>query len=79
MNVSQTVVSLQKLWFRVEKRAKKQNEDIFEYNKKWQYFSIFSAGDSRKISFEQEIRKIFKIFPNITVPDPLKVVPLKRA
>jgi hypothetical protein len=31
-------------------------------------FSIFLAGDSRKISlknFEQEMRKIFKIFPNI--------------
>jgi hypothetical protein len=31
-------------------------------------FSIVSAGEFRKISlkiFEQEIRKIFKIFPNI--------------
>jgi hypothetical protein len=28
-------------------------------------FSIFSADDSRKIIFEQEMRKIFKIFPKI--------------
>jgi hypothetical protein len=26
---------------------------------------IFSAGDYKKNSFEQEMRKTFKIFPNI--------------
>ena len=57
MNFSQTVVSLQKLWFRVWSI---KNEIKVA-------FAIFSAGEFKKISlkmFELEMRKISEIFSN---------------
>jgi hypothetical protein len=61
MDFCQTVVYFQKLRFRVETRAKKQNEDIFEKKIKV-VFAIFLADNFKWISsenFEQEMRKIF--------------------
>jgi hypothetical protein len=55
---------LHKIEFWVWKRASKQNENIFKRNKRWHFKPMISKKISLK-SFEQEIRIIFKIFPNI--------------
>jgi hypothetical protein len=49
-----------------KQERRKKNEDIFEQNKKWhsQYFQLVIEKISLKI-FEQEMRNILKIFPNI--------------
>jgi hypothetical protein len=75
MDFSQTVVSFKKLWFRVWTRSKKQNEDIFENNKRWHSHYFYSVNSKKLVwkILNQKWWKFSKYFQIVSTKNPKKV------